>query len=54
VCWIRRRFGLKVWRPKPKDDDGKDEKTQADINMAVLLAKEFMAPVDSDMSELYL
>jgi hypothetical protein len=37
--------------PKPKADDTKDDKPQADINMVVLLPKEFMAPVDSDVSD---
>jgi hypothetical protein len=27
----------KVWHPKPKTDDGKDDKPQADINMVVLI-----------------
>jgi hypothetical protein len=40
-----------VWRPKPKTDDGKDDKPQADINMVVLLPEEFIAPVDLDMSD---
>jgi hypothetical protein len=41
----------KVWRTKPKTNDGKDDKPQADINMVVLLPKEFMAPVDLDVSD---
>jgi hypothetical protein len=41
----------KVWRPKPKADDGKDDKPQSDINMVVFLPKEFMAPVDSYVSD---
>jgi hypothetical protein len=39
----------KVWRPKPKADEEKDEKPQADINMVVFLP--FMAPIDSDVSD---
>jgi hypothetical protein len=41
----------KVCHPKPKADDGKDDKPLADINMVVFLPKEFMAPVDSDVSD---
>jgi hypothetical protein len=41
----------KVWRPKPKADGKEDDKPQADINMVVFLSKEFMAPVDSDVSD---
>jgi hypothetical protein len=41
----------KVWRPKPKADDGKVDKRQADLNMVVILPKEFMALVDSDVSD---
>jgi hypothetical protein len=32
-------------------DNGKDDKPQADINMVVFLPKEFMAPIDSDLSD---
>jgi hypothetical protein len=46
----RKKVRSKVWRPKPKADDGKDDKPQADFNKVVLLPKEFMAPVDSDLS----
>jgi hypothetical protein len=38
----------KVWRLKPKADEEKDDKPQADINMVFL---PFMAPVDSDVSD---
>jgi hypothetical protein len=41
----------KVWRPKPKADDGKDDKPLDDINMVVFLPKEFMALVDSNVSD---
>jgi hypothetical protein len=41
----------KVWRPKLKADGKKDNKLQVDINMVVFLPKEFMAPVDSDVSD---
>jgi hypothetical protein len=46
----KKKVRSKVWRPKPKVDDEEDDKLQADINMVVFLPKEFMAPVDSDMS----
>jgi hypothetical protein len=41
----------KVGRPKPKADDGKDDKPRADINMVVFVPKEFMDLVDSDVSD---
>jgi hypothetical protein len=44
----KKKVRAKIWRPKPKSDDGKDDKPHADINMVVFLPKEFMAPVDSD------
>jgi hypothetical protein len=47
----KKKVQSKVWRPKPRDDDGKDDKPQAHINMVVFLPKEFMAPVDSYMSD---
>jgi hypothetical protein len=47
----KKKVRSKVWRPKPKDDDGKDDKPQADINMVVFLPKDFMALVDSDVSD---
>jgi hypothetical protein len=31
----KKKVQSKVWRPKPKADDGKDDKPQADINMVV-------------------
>jgi hypothetical protein len=31
--------------------DGKDDKSRADINMVVFLSKEFMAPMNSDVSD---
>jgi hypothetical protein len=40
-----------VWRLKPKTDNGKDDKPQANINMVVFLSKDFMAPIDSDVSD---
>jgi hypothetical protein len=46
----KKKVRSKVWHPKPKADDGKDNKPQADINMVVLLPKEFMAP-DLDVSD---
>jgi hypothetical protein len=47
----KKKVQSKVWRPKPKADDWKDDKPVADINMVVFLPKEFMAPVDSDVSD---
>jgi hypothetical protein len=47
----KKRVWSKIWRPKPKADDGKDDKPKAEINMVVLLPKEFMAPTDSDVSD---
>jgi hypothetical protein len=41
----------KVWCQKPKADDGKDDKPLANIKMVVFLPKEFMAPVDLDVSD---
>jgi hypothetical protein len=46
----KKKVRSKVWHPKPKADEEKDDKPQADINIVVFLAKEFMAPVDSDVS----
>jgi hypothetical protein len=47
----KKKVRSKVWHPKLKADDGKDDKPQADINMVVFLPKEFMAPIDSDVSD---
>jgi hypothetical protein len=47
----KKKVRSKVWCPKPNADDGKDDKPLADINMVVFLPKEFMAPVDSDVSD---
>jgi hypothetical protein len=47
----KKKARSKVWRPKPKADDGKDDKPLADINMVVFLPKEFMALVDLDVSD---
>jgi hypothetical protein len=47
----KKKVRSQVWRPKPKADDEKDGGSKADINMVVLLPKDFMAPVDSDMSD---
>jgi hypothetical protein len=41
----------KLWRPKPKADGEEDDKLRADIDMVVFLPKEFMALVDSDVSD---
>jgi hypothetical protein len=47
----KKKVRSKVWRPKPRADEEKDDKPQADINMVVLLPKEFMALVDLDVSD---
>jgi hypothetical protein len=47
----KKKVRSKLWRPKPKADDGRDDEPRADINMVVLLPKEFMALVDSDVSD---
>jgi hypothetical protein len=47
----KKKVRSKVWCPKPKDDDGKYDKPLADINMVVVLQKEFMAPVGSGLSD---
>jgi hypothetical protein len=46
----KKKVRSKVWRPKPKADGGEDDKLRADINMVNFLPKEFMASVDSDVS----
>jgi hypothetical protein len=46
----KKKVWSKVWRPKLKTDGEEDDKPQAGINMVVFLPKEFVAPVDSDMS----
>jgi hypothetical protein len=45
----KKKIQSKVWCSNPKADDGKDDKPQSDMNMVVLLPKEFMAPADSDV-----
>jgi hypothetical protein len=45
----KKKIRSKVWRPKPKDDGGKDDKPQVDMNMVDLLPKEFMALIDLDV-----
>jgi hypothetical protein len=47
----KKKVRSKVWHPKPKADDGKDDKPLADISMVVLLPKEFVAPTDSDVPD---
>jgi hypothetical protein len=47
----KKKIRSKVWRPKPKANGKEDYKTQADINLVVFLPKEFMAPVDLDVSD---
>jgi hypothetical protein len=49
MCWTKKVWS-KVLRPKPNADGEKDNNPKADINMVVFLPKEFMAPVDSDVS----
>jgi hypothetical protein len=51
VVLYKKKVWSKVWRPKPKADGKKDGKPQAEINMVVFLPKEFMAPVDSVVSD---
>jgi hypothetical protein len=51
LVMYKKKIRSKVWRPKPKADGGEDDKFQADINMVVFRPKEFMAPVDSDVSD---
>jgi hypothetical protein len=46
----KKKVRSKVWRPKPKANDKEDDRPQADINMVIFQPKEFMAPVDLDMS----
>jgi hypothetical protein len=46
----KKKVRSKVWRPKPKADGKKDDNPRADINMVVFLPKEFLAPVNSDVS----
>jgi hypothetical protein len=47
----KKRARSKIWHPKPEADGGEDDKFQVDINMVIFLLKEFMAPVDSDVSD---
>jgi hypothetical protein len=47
----KKKVRSKVWHPKLKTDDEQDDKPRADVNMVVFLPKEFMAPVDSDVSD---
>jgi hypothetical protein len=47
----KKKVRSKIWRPKPKAIGKEDDKPQADINMVVFLPKEYMAPVDSDVSD---
>jgi hypothetical protein len=47
----KKKIRSKVWRPKPKADDKEDIKPEAYINIVVFLVKEFMAPVDLDVSD---
>jgi hypothetical protein len=47
----KKKVQSKVWSAKPKADGEEDYKPRADINMVVFLPKEFMAPVDLDVSD---
>jgi hypothetical protein len=47
----KKKVRSKIWRPKLKAVGKEDDKLQADINMVVFLPKEYMAPVDSDVSD---
>jgi hypothetical protein len=47
----KKKVRSKVWHPKSKAGDKEDDKPQADINMVAFLPKEFMTPVDSDVSD---
>jgi hypothetical protein len=47
----KKKVQSKVWPPNPKADDKESNKPQADINMVVFLPKEFMALVDSNVSD---
>jgi hypothetical protein len=47
----KKKVRSKVWHPKSKASDKEDDKPQADINMVAFLPKEFMTPVDSDVSD---
>jgi hypothetical protein len=47
----KKKVRSKVWHPKPKANDGKDDKPQADINTVVLLPNKLMALVYSDVSD---
>jgi hypothetical protein len=47
----KKKVRSQVWHPKPKADGEKDDEPKADINMVVLLPKEFMDSVDSDTSD---
>jgi hypothetical protein len=42
TCLDKKKFRSKLWCPKPNADDGKDDEPRADVNMFVLLPKEFM------------
>jgi hypothetical protein len=46
----KKKVRSKVSLPKPKADDEEDDKPRADVNMVVFLPKEFMALIDSDVS----
>jgi hypothetical protein len=46
----KKKVRSKVWHPKPKANDRKDDKPLADINMVVFQPKEFMATIDLDVS----
>jgi hypothetical protein len=47
----KKKVQSKVWPPNPKADNKESNKPQADINMVAFLPKEFMALVDSNVSD---
>jgi hypothetical protein len=47
----KKKVWSQIWHPKPRSDSEKDSGPKADINMVVLLPKEVMAAIDSDVSD---
>jgi hypothetical protein len=44
----KKKIRSQVWHPKPRADNKRDSGPKGNINMDVLLPKEFMVPIDSD------
>jgi hypothetical protein len=44
----KKKIRSQVWHAKPRADNKRDSGPKANINMDVLLPKEFMVPIDSD------